>query len=79
MEEHQVLVASVFFGIIVRMYYDDRNPPQIHVEYQGNKAVLDFQGNIIKGDVVSRTALKLVRDWIDLQSTKRGMIDGKIY
>lgn len=74
-----MLVASVFFGIIVRMYYDDRNPPQIHVEYQGNKAVLDFQGNIIKGDVVSRTALKLVRDWIDLQSTKRGMIDGKIY
>jgi len=28
--------------------------------------VLDFRGNIIKGDLRSRTALRLIRDWIDL-------------
>ena len=30
------------------------------------KAVFDFKGNIIKGNLGSRTATKLVREWIDL-------------
>jgi hypothetical protein len=57
---------SAFFGIIIWMYYDEHNPPHLHAEFQGNLAVLDFQGSIIKGDLRSRTALRLVRDWIDL-------------
>lgn len=57
---------SVFFGIIIRMYYDEHNPPHLHAEFQGNKAVLDFLGNVTKGDLRSRTALRLVREWIDL-------------
>lgn len=61
-------IISVFFGIIIRMYYDEHNPPHIHVEYQENKALLDFQGNILRGDLKSRTALRLVRDWIDLRN-----------
>ena len=61
-------IISAFFGIIIRMYYDEHNPPHIHVEYQGNKALLDFQGNILRGDLRSRTALRLVRDWIDLRN-----------
>ena len=59
-------IISAFFGIVIRMFYDDHNPAHIHVEYQGNKALLDFRGNILKGDLHSRTALKLVREWIDL-------------
>jgi len=59
-------VISMFFGIIVRMFYDDHSPPHVHAEYQGQKAVLDFRGNIIKGEIKSRTALRLVREWIDL-------------
>ena len=60
-------IISAFFGIIIRMYYDEHNPPHMHAEYQGNKALLDFRGNILKGDLKSRTALRLVRDWIDLR------------
>ena len=37
------------------------------MEYQGRKALLDFRGNILKGDLQSGTALRLVRDWIDLR------------
>jgi hypothetical protein len=37
-----------------------------HAEYSGAKAVFDFQGNIIKGNLGSRTATKLVREWIDI-------------
>ncbi len=59
-----------FFGIIVRMYYDEHNPPHFHAEYSGNKAVFDFQGNIIKGDLSSRTATKLIREWVDLHTSE---------
>ncbi len=57
---------SRFFGIIIRMFYDDHNPPHFHAEYQGNSALFDFQGNILKGDLCSKTATKLVREWTDL-------------
>ena len=57
---------SRFFGIIIRMFFDEHNPPHIHAEYQGQKAVFDFGGNVARGDLGSRTATKLVREWIDL-------------
>jgi hypothetical protein len=58
--------VSRFFGIIIRMYFEEHNPPHIHVEHQGDKAVFAFNGNITRGQLISRTAIKLVRDWIDL-------------
>lgn len=49
------------------MYFDDHNPPHIHAEYQGSKAVFDLGGNVTRGDLGSRTATRLVREWIDLR------------
>ena len=57
---------SRFFGIIVRMFYNEHNPPHFHAEYQGKKAVFDLQGNITNGGLNSTTATRLVREWIDL-------------
>ena len=57
---------SQFFGIIIRMFYDDHDPPHLHADYSGRKAVFDFRGSILKGDLGSRTATKLVREWIDI-------------
>jgi len=59
---------SRFFGIIIRMFYDEHNPPHFHAEFQGKSSVFDFQGNILKGSLGSRTAVKLVREWIDLHT-----------
>ncbi|MBN1960789.1 MAG: DUF4160 domain-containing protein [Deltaproteobacteria bacterium] len=58
---------SRFFGIIVRLFYDDHNPPHIHAEFQGDNVVLDFKGNVLNGDLQSRTALRLLREWIDIR------------
>jgi len=58
--------VSRFFGIIIRMFYDEHNPSHFHAEYSGSKAVFDFKGNILKGDLSSKTATKLVREWVDL-------------
>lgn len=57
---------SVFFGIVIKMFYDDHPPPHFHAEHQGEKAVFDFRGNILRGDISSRTAVRLIREWTDL-------------
>lgn len=48
------------------MFYDEHNPPHFHAEYQGHKAIFDMNGNMLKGDLHSKTARKLVREWVDL-------------
>lgn len=52
------------------MFFDDHNPPHFHAEYGGEKVVFDLRGNILQGDLKSKAAVRLVRDWIDLHSTE---------
>lgn len=59
-------IISTFFGIIVRMFFDDHAPPHFHAEYQGQEAVVDFQGRIVEGEIRSATARKLIRQWAQL-------------
>jgi hypothetical protein len=61
---------SRFFGIIIRMHYDDHNPPHIHAEHQDDRILLDLRGNVLRGEMKSRTALRLVREWIDLHASE---------
>ncbi|HTY24518.1 MAG TPA: DUF4160 domain-containing protein [Desulfomonilaceae bacterium] len=63
-------VLSIFFGVIIRMYYEEHSPPHFHAEFQGKQAVFDFKGNILKGDLESRTATRLVREWVDLHASE---------
>lgn len=56
---------SMFYGIIVRMYYIDHNPGHIHVFYGDNVAKLNFEGKIIEGKFPTKQ-LKLVQAWIEL-------------
>jgi hypothetical protein len=58
--------VSYFFGIIIRMFYDEHNPPHFHAEYQGQRGVFDFDGNLIKGRLKSRTAKSLIKKWARL-------------
>jgi hypothetical protein len=52
------------------MFFDDHPPPHFHAEHQGEKAVFDFRGNILRGDISSRTAVRLIREWIDLHQAE---------
>jgi hypothetical protein len=54
---------SVFFGIIIRMFYRDHSPPHSHAEYQGQNAIFDFDGKLLEGEIDSRTARGLIRKW----------------
>jgi hypothetical protein len=48
---------SMFFGIIIRMYYAPKeyNPPHIHAYYQDFKATLSIQdGDTLQGHLPTR-------------------------
>ena len=55
--------VSMFFGIIIRMFHNEHNPPHFHAEYQGQRGLFDFNGNMIKGNMKSNTAIKLIKEW----------------
>jgi hypothetical protein len=62
-------VVSMFYGIIVRMFYYDNKEhhlPHIHIEYSGLKAVLSIEeGNVLEGSF-PKDKLKLVQAWIEI-------------
>ncbi len=56
-------VVSMFFGIVIRMYYQGHGPAHFHAEYSGRGAVFDMTGALLRGDLGSRRAARLVRIW----------------
>ena len=53
-------VISMFFGIVIRMYYKEHEPAHFHAEYQSQQGEFDLTGNLIVGNIRSRTALRLI-------------------
>lgn len=58
---------SMFYGILIRMYYDDHNPPHIHAIYNGDTACFTFDGELFEGSLPKKQR-KLVEAWIELHS-----------
>lgn len=63
-------VISVFFGIIIRMFYNEHGVPHLHAEHQGQRATLTFDGQILAGSIQSTVALRLIREWSILHSAE---------
>jgi hypothetical protein len=57
---------SFFFGIFIRMYFNDHPPPHFHAEYNEHKAVIDIERLEIMEGSLPRRALSLVLDWAEL-------------
>lgn len=61
-------VLSKFYGIIIRMYFQqsEHNPPHIHAIYCEHVAAIDFQEKkIIEGELPPK-ALELVMEWTSI-------------
>jgi hypothetical protein len=56
-------VVSTFFGIVIRMFYQEHDPPHFHAEYHGDQAKFGFDGVLLAGWFRSRTARRRVRRW----------------
>ncbi|MHC4341748.1 MAG: DUF4160 domain-containing protein [Planctomycetota bacterium] len=57
---------SRFYGIVIRMFFDDHNPPHFHAHYAGHEALVDIRSlAIITGGLPPR-ATGMVVEWAAL-------------
>ena len=59
-------VLSRFYGIIIRMYFlqKEHNPPHIHAIYGEDVAAITISdGKVIEGSLPSK-ALEMVKEWV---------------
>lgn len=54
---------SRFYGIVIRMFFDDHNPPHIHVEYSGHDARIDINTLAVISGRLPPRAQGLVAEW----------------
>ncbi len=57
---------SRFYGIIVRMYFDDHPPPHFHAFYGGQEVLIDFRRASVYAGKLPPRALGLVMEWTAL-------------
>ena len=57
--------VSRFYGIIIYMFYNEHNPPHIHVKYQEYEAIIEINDGIVHG-TLPRRALRLIYEWMDI-------------
>lgn len=68
--EIELPIISMFFGIIVRMYYADNQQhhvPHIHAEYGGDKAVFAIEDGRLLAGKFPNSKTRLVQAWIEIR------------
>ncbi|MBI4481251.1 MAG: DUF4160 domain-containing protein [Acidobacteria bacterium] len=57
---------SRFYGIVIKMYFDDHSPPHVHAQYAGHEALISINTlAVISGRLPAR-ALGMVAEWASL-------------
>lgn len=54
---------SRFFGIVIRMFFDDHNPPHFHAEFQEYRAIIDIRSAKLLDGNFPPKQLKQVQAW----------------
>ena len=57
---------SAFYGIFIKMFFNDHAPPHFHAEYGQFKVLIDIRSLKIIEGFLPRRALNLVLDWAEL-------------
>ena len=52
-----------FFGIIIRMFFNDHEPPHFHAVYGEQEALIEIETLAIYRGYLPRRALALVLEW----------------
>lgn len=61
---------STFYGLVIRMYFNDHAPPHFHVEYAEFKATVSIQTLTVASGKLPRRAQMLVLDWAELHQAE---------
>jgi hypothetical protein len=59
-------VISRFFGMVIRMFFNEHAPPHFHVEYAEYQAVINIQSLQLTEGKLPRRALEMALDWTEL-------------
>lgn len=57
-------VLSIFFGIVIYIYWSDHNPPHIHVRYAGDEMVVDIRTFAVLEGSLPKRASAMVLEWM---------------
>jgi len=57
---------SRFFGIVIKMFFDDHNPPHFHAEYGGELALIDIRSLAVFSGRLPPRVTGLVIEWATL-------------
>ena len=61
---------SIFYGILIQMFWDEHAPPHFHATYGEFKASVDIRGLCISEGSLPRRAAQLVLDWAELHQAE---------
>jgi len=67
-----VPTISAFFGIVIRMYFEDHLPPHFHATCAGDEVVVRIDTLDVLAGSIPRRALALVLEWAELHRTELG-------
>lgn len=62
----RVPTISVFYGIVIAMFFDDHPPPHFHARYAEHEARISIETGEALGGKLPARASRLVREWTDL-------------
>jgi len=57
---------SIFYGLVVKMYYKDHQKPHIHVQYQDDNAVIEIETAELKEGNLPIRQLRFVQAWVEI-------------
>ena len=61
---------SIFYGILIKMFFNDHAPPHFHAEYSEHKATFNIEKLELMEGFLPRRATELVLDWAELHQTE---------
>jgi hypothetical protein len=61
---------SVFFGILIRMYFNDHAPPHFHALYNEYEAVIEIETLTVLQGALPGRAMNLVLEWAQLRKAE---------
>ncbi len=61
---------SMFYGILIQMYWDEHAPPHFHAIYGEYKATINIRDLSLGEGELPRRAKQLVLDWAELHQAE---------
>jgi hypothetical protein len=61
---------SIFYGIVIQMFWDDHPPPHFHAVYAGKEAIIEIRTSRVMHNEMPPRALRFVLEWTELRRTE---------